>query len=131
MSDLNVVSLVGRLTNDADVRESENGKSCLTFSLANNRFYKQNQEKKEDVSYFKIIVWGKLGESLRPYLNKGKQVAVQGRLHQYKYKNTEEKLVSFTEIVADRIQLISSPKKDEQPDRVKEDLLAVENDVPF
>lgn len=127
MSDLNTVSLVGRLTHDAEVKVNGNGTSWMIFSLANNYCYSHNNEKVEEVSFFRVKVWGKMAESLKEYLVKGKQIGVAGRLRQHKFKGDDDKMINIIEVVANQIQLISSFKNMEMPQQNE----AVESDVPF
>lgn len=110
MSDLNSVSLVGRLTHDAEIKNNGNGKSWVVLNLANNYTYSLNKEKIDEANFFKIKIFGKLGESLQEYLVKGKQIGVQGRLKQYKYKNEDNKNMNVIEIIANQVQLISNMK---------------------
>ncbi|MBU1075787.1 MAG: single-stranded DNA-binding protein [Spirochaetes bacterium] len=128
MSDLNTVALVGRLTRDAEEKVNGKGSSWLLLYLANNYFYYHNSEKKEEANFFRVKVWGKMAESLKVYLVKGIQVGIQGRLSQYNFKGTDDKMFNIVEIVADRIQLISPRKKALIEQKTGD---TVQEDVPF
>ena len=86
MSDLNSVTLIGRLTRDAELKYTANGKAVSKFSLAVNKRRRVGDEWKEEANFFEIILWGQLGESLDQYLVKGKQVAVIGELTQERWE---------------------------------------------
>jgi single-strand DNA-binding protein len=86
MADVNQVVLIGRLTRDADLRYTSNGKAVSKFSLAVNEKRKVGDEWKEEAGFFEIVLWGQLGESLNQYLIKGKQVAVTGKLTQERWE---------------------------------------------
>ena len=57
-SDINRVNLIGRLTRDPEIRQIPSGTSITTFSIANNRIYVVNNERREEVSYFNCLIWG-------------------------------------------------------------------------
>ena len=80
-NDLNRVTLIGRLTRDPEIK-TVGGTSVCNFSLATNRTYVSNGEKKEETHFFDCDVWGKLADVLKQYATKGKQLAIEGRLQQ-------------------------------------------------
>jgi single-strand DNA-binding protein len=79
------------------------------FSLAVNRRYKLNNEVKEEVSFFDIVVFGKQGENCAEYLSKGRPVLVEGRLKQRSWESDGVKR-SKVEVVADNVQFLGSPR---------------------
>lgn len=75
--------LCGNLTRDPEVRTTPNGASVTSFSLAVNRVYKDaSGANQEQVSYFDLVAWGKLGETIAQYAKKGSAMLVSGRLEQ-------------------------------------------------
>src|SRR3972149_4864180 len=82
MVTFNRVILAGHLVRDPEIRYLPSGLSVTSFGIAVNSRYKQNNELKEDVSFFDIVVFGKLGENCAEYLSKGRPVLVEGRLRQ-------------------------------------------------
>ncbi len=106
-NDLNTVFLIGRLTRDPEYK-LVGSTPLVNFSLANNRIYMQNGEKKEEVSYFDCTAWGKLADVIRQYVNKGKQVAIEGRLKQESWDTPDGKKASKVRIVVNNIQLLGS-----------------------
>ena len=109
-NDLNRVILVGRLTRDPELRHTPAGAAVCSFSLANGRSYTQGSEKKEQTSYFDIVAWSKLGELIAEYCKKGTQIAVEGRLQQRTWNDSEGNRKSKIEVVADNIQFLAKPK---------------------
>lgn len=85
-SDLNSVSLIGRLTADPQMSYLPTGMPVVTFSIANN-YYVQNKE--NEVNYFDITAFGKLAETVNTYLRKGKQIAVHGTIRQERWQDKE------------------------------------------
>ena len=109
MTDLNHVVLIGRITQDvgADERSfgyTNNGQARANVSIAVNRSKKSGDQWVEDVSYFTISLWGKTAENLKPYLTKGKQICVEGHLHQDRWEKDGQKQ-SRISISADSVQL--------------------------
>jgi len=104
-NDLNKVMMIGRLTRDPDFK-SIKGTSVANFSIANNRTYTANNEKKDETHYFDCEVWGKLAEVIRDYAKKGKQIAIEGRLSQSTWDTPDGKKASKVRIRIDTFQLL-------------------------
>ena len=102
--DLNNYSVIGRITRDLDERAfayTSNGKARLNISIAVNDGYGDNQY----TSYFDVVVWGKTAENVKPYLGKGKQLCINGRLRQDRWEKDGQKN-SRVVIVAETVQLL-------------------------
>jgi len=105
--DFNRVMLIGRLTRDPELKYIQSGSAVANFSIANNKIYMTNNgEKKEDVSYFDCTAWGKMAETLVEYCQKGRRIAVEGRLQQRRWEDQEGNKRSKIEIVAENIQFL-------------------------
>ena len=113
MRDLNRVVLVGRLVRDVDFRYTSNGELGLAkFSIANNESYMQNQERKEYVSYFDIVVWGNIAITCDKYLRKGSSVIIEGKLRQNRWTDqTTGTNHSKIEVIADFVYFNSPPQQ--------------------
>jgi single-strand DNA-binding protein len=74
------------------------------FSVACNRFFKQEEEMQKEVSYFDVSTWARLAEVCGEYLKKGRGVRVVGRLRQDRWTDPEGKLRSRIEIVAEHVE---------------------------
>jgi len=109
MVDFNRVILAGNLVRDPETRFIPSGTAVTSFSIAVNRRYKSNNEFKEEVSYFDVSVFGKMGENCAEYLSKGKPVLVEGRLRQRRWEADGVKR-SKIEIVADNVQFLGGPR---------------------
>ena len=104
MADLNNYSVIGRMTRDLDERAfayTQNGKARLNISIAVNDGYGDNQY----TSYFDVVIWGKTAENIKPYLGKGKQLCINGRLRQDRWESNGQKN-SRVVIVAETVQLL-------------------------
>lgn len=113
MTDINSVTIVGRLTRDlngSDQREyafTPNGSARANVSIAVNRSRKQGDQWADEVNYFNVTIWGKTAENLLPYLKKGKQIAVEGYLKQDRWQDkTTGQTRSSVTIVANNVQLL-------------------------
>ena len=108
MADFNKVFLIGNLTRSPEMRHLSNGTAVTTFGLAMNRTYTmQNGEKKEEVCFVRVVVFGKQAEACGQYLVKGKQVFIEGRL-QYRTWEMDGQKKSALDVVADRVQFLGS-----------------------
>ena len=108
MTDLNSVIEIGRLTRDISERDftyTTGGTARLNLSIAVNRSEKRNGAWQDKVSYFDATVWGKTAENIRPYLHKGKQIAIDGYLDQQRWEKDGVKY-SKVVIIADSVQLL-------------------------
>mgnify|MGYP002515362776 FL=1 len=109
-TDLNHVVLVGRLTKDLGADERSfgyvgNGQARATVSIAVNRSRKSGEQWIEEANFFDVTIWGKTAENLKPYLTKGKQIAVDGYLKQDRWEKDGQKF-SKVSIVATNVQLL-------------------------
>jgi single-strand DNA-binding protein len=105
MADLNHVVLIGRLTREAELKYTAGGQAVCKFSIAVNRRKKNGDQWEDEANFFDIVVWGKQGESLHPYLVKGKMVGVDGELRQDRWQQDGQNR-SKVEIVASYLQLL-------------------------
>ena len=104
-ADLNHVTLIGRLTRDAELKYTSGGFAVSNFSVAVNRRRKSGDQWMEEASFFEINLYGKSAENLKPYLTKGKQVALDGELRQDRWEQDGQSR-SKVVIVANNVQLL-------------------------
>ena len=119
MADVNHVILIGRCTRDAELKYTSGGMAVCKFAIAVNRRKKNGDQWVDEASFFDVVAWGKIGEALNQYLVKGKQVAVEGELHQNRWEQDGQSR-SKVEINADNIQLLGggtepAPSRQEAP----------------
>ena len=107
MSDINCVTLTGRLTRDAELKYSQNGGAIVRFSMAVNRS-KRNADGSwaDEASYFDCVYFGKGAESVNSYLSKGRQVAVSGELRQSRWEQ-DGQTRSRVEVFVNNLSLLS------------------------
>lgn len=108
-NDLNKIIIIGRLTRDPEIRQTNAGTSVCSFSIANNKAVKGA----EAVSFFNVTAWGKLGEVVAQYMKKGNRIAIDGRLSSRTWEDTNGKRQTAVEIVAENVQFLESAKHTE------------------
>ena len=86
-NDYNKVTLIGRLTRDADLKYTTTGTAIAAVSLASNRSVKKQDNWETEVSYFDGNIYGRMAENLKPYLTKGKMILIAGHLKQDRWQN--------------------------------------------
>lgn len=106
--DINRFTAIGRMTKDAELKYTASGTAIMKCYIAVGGRPVDGQSK---TSFFKVIAWGKIGESIAQYLKKGIQIAIDGHLEQNVFTPTgDTKKVTETQIIADKIQILT-PKK--------------------
>lgn len=138
MTDINSVTIVGRLTRDAELKYTANGTAQSGFSIAVNRSVKKGEQWVEEVSFFNLDLWGKQAEGLSKYLTKGQQVAIIGELVQERW-DKDGQTQSRIKIKPQNIQLLGGKKEGgasrsaEQPQKAGEfdPDHAFDDDIPF
>jgi single-strand DNA-binding protein len=104
MNSLNSILIEGNLTRDPVLATTPRGTPVCNFSIASNRFYKQDDETQKEVSFFDIEVWAKLAESCGQRLTKGRGVRVVGRLKQDRWADTEGRTHNRVKIVGEHVE---------------------------
>jgi single-strand DNA-binding protein len=103
---LNKAFIIGRLTRDPEVKTTPNGHNVATFSLATNRYWTNQEGKKQDFTeYHNIVAWGRLADISSQYLKKGALLLVEGRLQTRSWEGQDGVKRYRTEIVAENLQM--------------------------
>lgn len=103
---LNQVTLLGRLTRDPELRQTPNGASVASFSMALNRSYKDSAgEWQEQTDFIDCVAWGPLAERLEKMVKRGQRLLVNGRLSQRSWEQDGQKR-SKVEVVINDMTLI-------------------------
>jgi len=113
-NDLNCVFIVGRLTRDMELKYTSGGMAIGRFSLAVNRKKKSGEQWVDEASFFDVTCFGKTAENLKQYMTKGKQVGVDGSLHQNRWGKDGQNM-SRVVINADNIQLLGGGTEQAAP----------------
>ena len=115
MANLNKVFLIGNLTRDPELRYTAEGTAVADMNIAvNSSFTKRDtKEKKDEVLFVGITVWGKQAEACGEYLSKGSSLFVEGRLRLDTWDSKEGQRRSRLRVVAQRVQFLGRPRKAE------------------
>ena len=149
--DLNKVMLIGRVTQDPEVRTTPSGIAVTSFGLATNLYWNdQSGQRQEKVEFHNIVAWRKLAEICGQYLHKGSKIYVEGRLQTSSWDDQSGNKRYRTEVVMDNMIMLdrksdnapSSAPTDRQEDQIppasvqgqveqsQEEEISVE-DIPF
>lgn len=102
----NKVILMGNLTRDPETRQTPNGQSVTNFSLAVNRTWKgQDGSTQEQVSFIDCVAWGRTGEVIAQYMQKGRPILVDGRLDQRSWEQDGQKR-SKVEVIVENFNFV-------------------------
>src|SRR5260370_10157333 len=104
-SDSNSITISGNITRDPEMRYTPSGVSKVSFGVAVNRSWRnqQTQEWDEQTSFFNVVAWRQLAENVGASLAKGSRVVVTGRLEQRSWETEQGEKRSIVEIVADDV----------------------------
>jgi len=104
-TDSNSITISGNITREPEMRYTPSGVSKVTFGVAVNRSWRnqQSQEWEEQTSFFNVVAWRQLAENVGASLAKGSRVVVTGRLEQRSWETEQGEKRSIVEIVADDV----------------------------
>lgn len=114
MATFNKVILAGNLTRDPELRYTTKGTPCGKIGLAINRTWTtENGEKKEEVTFVEVELYGRTAENTSKFLAKGRPAMVEGRLRldQWDDKETGQKKQRLV-VVAEQVQFLGAPKSE-------------------
>ncbi len=119
---VNKAIIVGNLTRDPEMRYTPQGHAVTSFSVATNRDWVTDGEKKEQAEFHNVVAWNKLAEICSQLLSKGRKVYVEGRLQTRSWDDQNGTKHYRTEIVVDEMVVLDS-----RPVRSGDDSTATHN----
>ena len=142
MAGLNRVVMIGNLTDDPELRYTQNGTARTRFSIAINRSWRDREgNMKDEVTFVPVVVWGPQAEHCANFLSKGRPVAVDGRLRIDTFETQEGERKKVVEVVAEAVQFLgsgggrpseaSSSSEAATPPNTEKEPPAGEEEVPF
>ena len=117
---INNVTLVGRMTRDAELRYTPQNQAVATFTLAVNRNFK-NANGEREADFINCVIWRQQAENLANWAKKGVLIGITGCIQTRSYENQQGQRVYVTEVVAETFQLLESPKDRESGYQPKAD----------
>jgi single-strand DNA-binding protein len=122
---INKVFLLGNLTRDPELKQSEGKRAMCIFGLATNRSWTtETGEKREETEFHRIIAFDKKAETCSQYLKKGRKVHVEGRLQTRVYTDNDGIKREVTEIVLEELTFVDSMPEDVRQRKEVQDALA-------
>ncbi|MFZ5553124.1 MAG: single-stranded DNA-binding protein [Bacteroidota bacterium] len=108
----NKVQLIGNIGKTPEVKTLANGNMMAKFSIATNESYKNKKgEYVDNVQWHNIVCWGNTAKLAEKLLEKGKQVALEGKISSYSYEDKDGNKRFVTEVVAEEFLLLSKKEK--------------------
>ncbi len=130
---LNIAAIMGRLTADPELRQTQSGNPVTSFTVAVARsFVKQGQERETD--FINVVAWRKTAEFVCRYFKKGSMIAVNGSIQARKYQDRDGNNRTAFEIVADNVHFCENKSSGPVVDVPKTPLVDFEDvpgDLPF
>ena len=121
---LNQMTIIGNVGKEPEMRFTPSGKPVTSFSVAVNRKYTVDGEKREETEWVSVVAWAKLAELCNQYLNKGRQVYVQGRMSTHSWEDATGQKRYKTELIAKDVLFLGERKQSEEVDDIDpEDIL--------
>lgn len=116
MSSVNKVIIVGRLGQDPDLRQTQNGTPIANLSIATSERWtdKQTGEQKEQTEWHRVVLYNRLAQIAGGYLRKGSLVYIEGSLHTRKWQDQTGQDRYTTEIKAHSMQMLGSRQDGQQ-----------------
>lgn len=106
---MNHLTIIGNLTKTPETRTTQSGSTVCTFTVAVNR-----RGKDSGTDFFRVSAWNKLGESCQSYLDKGRKVAVVGRVSVSTYQVSDGTTRASLDVMAEEVEFLS-PKGEDNP----------------
>ena len=108
MNSLNRAQVIGNLTREPELKQTQGGQSVCTFGVASNRSWKDSSgQKREEVEFHNVVFWGRLAEICAEYLKKGNKIYVDGRLQTRNWEDDANIKHYRTEIVGENMIMLS------------------------
>ncbi len=107
--DLNKAQIIGRITQDLELKQTPNGQNVLSFSVATNRNWTDTSGmKQEQVEFHNVVLWGKLAEIANQYLNKGSKIFIEWRIQTRSWEAQDGTKRYKTEIVWENMIMLDN-----------------------
>ena len=112
---MNKVIMIGNLAADPEARTTQSGVSCASFRLAVQRSYK-NAAGVYEADFFPVVAWRQTADFINTYMAKGRKLCVEGTLQTRSYDGQDGQRRYVTEIIAERVEALGSPRREDAAD---------------
>ena len=130
MHNLNSLIIEGNVVRDPVIKATPRGTQLCLFSIASNRFFKQDDQTTQETSFFDVETWSRLAELCQENCTKGRGVRVVGRLKQDRWVGTDGKHYSKIKVVAEHIEFKPVFKNGKQPADALDDMRKEPEAIP-
>ena len=119
VASLNKVMIIGNVGSEPEMRFTPSGSPVTSFRVATNRVYTTTEgERRQETEWFTVVAWNRLAEQCNQFLNKGRLVYAEGRLHSRIWEGQDGQKRSQVEIIANRVvfldRQVSAPLPEEK-----------------
>ena len=106
----NKVQLIGHVGQEPEIKTFDGGKKVANITIATNDYYINDKgEKVEQTEWHRVTAWGKVADIIEKYVEKGKEVAIEGKLTHRSYDDKDGVKRYITEVVVNDILLLGKP----------------------
>ena len=127
---MNCVVLIGRMTKEVELRRTNSGKAVVSFTLAVNKDYR-NEQGGYDADFIDCVAFEQKAEAISKYVHKGDRFAVLGQLATRSYENKDGKKVKVTEVKVTGFDFLEGKKQTENTNGGFEPLEGDDETLPF
>ena len=106
MANFNKVIIIGNISSEIELKQTNNGTSVCSFNVAVNRYSKEPNEAKAD--FFAVVAWKSKAEFVSRYFKKGNPILVFGRLENREWNDKSGNKRVSTEIIAEEVSFVGS-----------------------
>ena len=106
----NKVQLIGNVGEHSKSHCLESGKKVTRFTLATNEYFRRDGEKVQQTDWHYLVAWGNQAEFVEQYVQKSKEIAIEGKLTSRSYENAEGQKQYITDVIVTEILLLGTAK---------------------
>lgn len=117
MSGVNQITIVGNVGSAPELSYGQSNNPFCRFSVAVNEQWRTDGEKRERVTWFPVIAFNGISEACANYLERGRLVAVQGRVQTREYDDKGGTKHQVMQVVAEKVTFLGAAKREEHDDR--------------
>lgn len=130
---VNKAIIIGNLGRDPELKYTQSGAAVCNLNIATSEKFKSGEEWQERTEWHRVTVWGRQAENCEKYLEKGRQVYVEGRIQTREWEDKDGNTRHTTEIVANSVQFLkgSNASQGSPPQSESFDQSFSDDDIPF
>ena len=128
---MNIVTLVGRITKDLELKQTKSGKSVTSFTLAVNKDFR-NENGEYEADFIDCVAFDKRAEAISKYVHKGDRLGINGKISTRTYTKNDGTNAKAVEIIVEGFEFLESKKADApEATAPKWEPLESDGDLPF